>query len=102
MAIGSHGRGRGGTVGDGRLAVGRRVEKLFSFSGAFVRAAVKTDLLYQFVAAAARHTTLGTRLTRGAARPGRRSLGSGIAPGAAEPGAPQGRPNPHAATRPPN
>ena len=43
MAIGSHGRGRGGTVGDGRLAVGRRVEKLFSFSGAFVRAAVKTD-----------------------------------------------------------
>ena len=24
MAIGSHGRGRGGTVGDGRLAIGRR------------------------------------------------------------------------------
>ena len=32
MAIGSHGRGRGGTVGDGRLAIGRRRGKaLFVF-----------------------------------------------------------------------
>ena len=46
MAIGSHGRGRGGTVGDGRhgrMAAGRRVavEKLFSLS--FLRAALTID-----------------------------------------------------------
>ena len=44
MAIGSHGRGRGGTVGDGRPGRRPTVEKLFSFLGVFVRAAVKTDL----------------------------------------------------------
>ena len=43
MAIGSHGRGRGGTVGDGRPGRRPTVEKLFSFLRVFVRAAVKTD-----------------------------------------------------------
>ena len=33
MAIGSHGRGRGGTVGDGRLAVGRQRGKAFFVFG---------------------------------------------------------------------
>ena len=45
MAIGSHGRGRGGTVGDGRPGRRPTVEKLFSFLRVFVRAAVKTDQL---------------------------------------------------------
>jgi hypothetical protein len=45
MAIGSHGRGRGGTVGhlDGS-AVGRRARELFSFSGVFGAGAVAIDL----------------------------------------------------------
>ena len=46
MAIGSHGRGRGGTVGDGRLGRRPTVEKLFSFLSPFGRAAVTIDLIY--------------------------------------------------------
>ena len=44
MAIGSHGRGRGGTVGDGRLGRRPTVEKLFSFMRRFGAAAVTIDL----------------------------------------------------------
>ena len=46
MAIGSHGRGRGGTVGDGRLGRRPTVEKLFSFMRRFGAAAVTIDLSF--------------------------------------------------------
>ena len=44
MAIGSHGTGRGGTVGAGRHGRRRASAKLFSLSSVFGAAVVETDL----------------------------------------------------------
>ena len=44
MAIGSHGTGRGGTVGDVRTGRRMSVGKALSFSSVFVTAGVATDL----------------------------------------------------------
>ena len=45
MAIGSHGTGRGGTVGDDRTGRSAELGKALSFSSLFGAASVATDLL---------------------------------------------------------
>ena len=45
MAIGSHGTGRGGTVGDDRTGRSAELGKALSFLSVFVAAGVETDRL---------------------------------------------------------
>ena len=45
MAIGSHGTGRGGTVGDDRTGRSAELGKALSFSSLFVTPTVESDLL---------------------------------------------------------